>query len=69
MLTKSVCLTCLFLHTEASIFHKNNIFSDIDEVEMMKIKTEPIQFDGLNSVSEYANMVDINSDEFVTERK
>ena len=59
----------IFLFTESANVHSNKIIPNIDEVEMMEIKTEPIQFDGLYSVSEYANMVDINSDEFVTERK
>ena len=58
-----------FSFTDSASVHSNNITPDIDEAEMMEIKTEPNQSDVLYSDGEYANMVDINSNECVTEGK
>ena len=54
----------LYLHTEASSAHSNNIIPNIDEVEMTEIKTEPIESDG-----EISNIVDTDSIECINESK
>ena len=61
----------MFLYTEASSVHSNNIIPNTNEVEMMEIKTEPhesgeLYSDGENEIS---NMVDNNSIECVTGSK
>ena len=56
----------LFLYTEASSIHSNNFIPNMNEAEMMEIKTEFNNSDELNSDSENANIVDNNSIEFVT---
>ena len=59
----------MFLYTEVSSVHSNNIIPNTNEVEMMEIKTEPNETDELYSDGENYNMVDINSTECLTQSK